>query len=241
MTDGIAFHTPDFDGNAPLVFKWLALPSFLWHLFNGAFGELMEERNYTQYGDMPIEDVVQAFMDAEYNMDETTMYVNQIAIIGSIVPFALETLPAGVLPCDGSTHPRCAYPRLYEVIAPQYIVDADNFKVPDLRGRTPMAAGDGAGLTPRALGDVGGEESHLLTPSELPTHNHEFLAFSGDPDIEAPEPDCSLAKGDSVNIYSSSDAPDTAMNSASIGNAGGNQPHENMPPFYALNYGIVAR
>ena len=46
------------------------------------------------------------------------------------------------------------------------------FCVPDLRGRGPIGAGAGTGLTARALGTTGGAETHTLQTTEIPAHNH---------------------------------------------------------------------
>ena len=46
------------------------------------------------------------------------------------------------------------------------------FYVPDLRGRSPVGAGAGTGLTTRALGATGGAETHQLVTGEIPAHNH---------------------------------------------------------------------
>ena len=57
------------------------------------------------------------------------------------------------------------------------------FKVPDLRGRVAIGAGDGGtGLTLRIIGDQGGSETvtltghetepHTLTIDEIPPHDH---------------------------------------------------------------------
>lgn len=44
--------------------------------------------------------------------------------------------------------------------------------LPDLRGRALVGAGAGPGLTARALGATFGTETHTLTITELPEHNH---------------------------------------------------------------------
>jgi microcystin-dependent protein len=44
--------------------------------------------------------------------------------------------------------------------------------LPKMLGRALAAAGTGAGLTARNLGDTIGEETHILTVSEMPSHQH---------------------------------------------------------------------
>ncbi|MEJ1354924.1 MAG: tail fiber protein [Candidatus Sedimenticola sp. (ex Thyasira tokunagai)] len=46
------------------------------------------------------------------------------------------------------------------------------FALPDLRGRSAIGVGSGPGLTPQALGQIGGVESVTMTEANLPTHSH---------------------------------------------------------------------
>lgn len=105
---------------------------------------------------------------------------------GDLVPSAAVSRP-GCLLCDGSGYSRTAYPALYAALDPVYHIDADHFRVPDLKGRAPIGTGSGtyAGtITPRAQGDLGGVEGVTLaaaesgvngngaTNSQLGTHSH---------------------------------------------------------------------
>jgi microcystin-dependent protein len=47
-----------------------------------------------------------------------------------------------------------------------------NNGTPDLRGRFILGRGSGAGLSVRTYGQTGGEETHLLTTDEMPSHSH---------------------------------------------------------------------
>ncbi|CAM3536160.1 Phage Tail Collar Domain protein [Vibrio aerogenes CECT 7868] len=51
-----------------------------------------------------------------------------------------------------------------------------NFAVPNLKGRSPVHAGTGIGLTPRDPGDYGGLPSVTLDQGNLPAHNHTIYA-----------------------------------------------------------------
>lgn len=50
-----------------------------------------------------------------------------------------------------------------------------NFALPDLRGRFAIGAGQGPGLSPIQLGQIGGEESTQLNLNTMPIHNHSPL------------------------------------------------------------------
>ena len=88
---------------------------------------------------------------------------------------------AGALLCDGSAVSRTTYAALYAAIGTEYGAGdgSTTFNLPDLRGRMPMGAGTGPGLSPRSVGQSGGAESHTHTVPSLsvpalavPGHHH---------------------------------------------------------------------
>jgi hypothetical protein len=98
--------------------------------------------------------------------------------VGTVVAFAGISAPEGWLLCDGALHSRATYPELSAVLASTYGGDPSNFRVPDLRGRTAVGSGTGAGLSARNVGQWDGAEKVTLSLAEMPTHNHGF--FQGD-------------------------------------------------------------
>jgi microcystin-dependent protein len=100
----------------------------------------------------------------------------------------------------------------------------DQISTPDLRGRfivgantTLQTATISSGLSTYNIGDYGGEELHTLTIEEMPAHTHkyQYLINSGG--------------NGTGNDWQTAQTTDT-------GSAGGSQPHNNLPPFYALVY-----
>jgi microcystin-dependent protein len=82
---------------------------------------------------------------------------------GDLKPTMAATAPAGWVLADGATYNSVDYPDLARAMG----ATGATFTVPDLRGRVPVGAGTGAGLTARALAATGGTE-----PSNMPSHNH---------------------------------------------------------------------
>jgi hypothetical protein len=77
---------------------------------------------------------------------------------GVIQMFAGSTPPAGWLLCDGSAVSRTEYATLYAAIGDTWGAGdgSTTFNLPDLRGRAPIGAGTGSGLTARTLGGTVG-------------------------------------------------------------------------------------
>ena len=50
------------------------------------------------------------------------------------------------------------------------------FALPNFQGSAPMQQGNGPGLTPRSLGEIGGSQQITLISNEMPQHTHQFSA-----------------------------------------------------------------
>lgn len=78
----------------------------------------------------------------------------------------------GWMNCDGRILSTEDYPLLFRVLNYSFGGSSNQFRLPDMRSRVPGAIGQGVGLTNRALGSNVGEETHILTIAEMPSHNH---------------------------------------------------------------------
>lgn len=162
--------------------------------------------------------------------------------IAQIMLFGGNFAPRGWAFCDGQLLPIASNSALFSIIGTVYGGDGRNtFALPDLRGRVPMHAGSGPGLTPRQIGQRVGLEDVTLVESQMPAHNHEMLVASA---TAANNRAANDAIGRS-NIYvdnnpsDPSTQPSIALNSRTVGTAGGSQQHENMQPTLCINY-IIA-
>ena len=99
---------------------------------------------------------------------------------GTVSAFAGSAAPAGYALCDGSVVNRTTQAALFAVIGTTYGVGdgSTTFNLPDLRGR--VVAGldsdnnvlnDTSSIDGTALGEVGGDDVHTLSTSEM-EHNH---------------------------------------------------------------------
>lgn len=79
--------------------------------------------------------------------------------LGQITMFAGNFAPRGWALCDGQILPISSNEALFSIIGTIYGGDGrTTFALPDLRGRVPVHAGRGTGLTERRLGATGGAE-----------------------------------------------------------------------------------
>jgi hypothetical protein len=98
----------------------------------------------------------------------------QDAFIGEIRMFAGNFAPQGWAFCDGQLLPIAQNTALFSILGTNYGGNGTtNFALPDLRGRVPLHPGTGPGLTSRAIGEAGGDETILPapTPPTPPTPN----------------------------------------------------------------------
>ena len=100
---------------------------------------------------------------------------------------------------------------------------------PDLRGRFILGAND-----IHAVGSTGGEENHTLAEAELPSRTVLMLQNSGSGNVS--QYDINLPKKENVPSggWTHTNLLDAKMYGMINFDAG--QPHNNMPPYYALAF-----
>jgi microcystin-dependent protein len=168
--------------------------------------------------------------------------------IGEIIMFGGNFAPRSWALCDGQLLPIAQNTALFSILGTTYGGDGrTTFALPGLRGRVPVHAGSGPGLSTRRLGEKGGSETNTLTVNNMPSHNHGVSATlrcngSAGNANTAPGNSISNDAGVSSATYSTS-APNADMSAGSINvsqsNVGANQAVNNMQPFLAINF-IIA-
>ena len=170
--------------------------------------------------------------------------------LGQIEMFGGNFAPRGWALCDGQLIAITQNQALFALLGTTYGGDGRvTFALPNLRGRIPVHAGSGPGLTPRVLGERSGAETASLTVDQIASHSH----AQDDPILNAAVPgtvpntsDPASASVASVMTYSNpaTDTLDADMHADSIEHpasaaVGQGQPHENMMPFLTVNF-IIA-
>jgi len=160
--------------------------------------------------------------------------------LGMIIIVPYNFAPRGWAFCSGQILPIAQNTALFSLLGTTYGGNGQTtFALPDLRGRVSMSSGQGPGLSNYSLGEVSGTETVTLISTQIPTHTHPVMASSNDANANRAV-NAALASPPSP-IYDSN-GPDgrTQMNANMIPpSGGGNQPHENRPPYLVLNYCIA--
>ncbi|WP_276132232.1 phage tail protein [Polluticoccus soli] len=166
--------------------------------------------------------------------------------LGTVTIFAGNFAPVNWMLCQGQAMPISEYTALFSLIGTTYGGDGQTtFNLPDFRGRCAIHQGQGTGLSPYYIGQIGGTEAVTLLSTNLPTHNHPIISVTANQPV-------STADGttdDPTNAYPASVANhysagfDGSMNSytssAATPVAGGSQPIEMHSPYLAMNYVIA--
>ena len=165
------------------------------------------------------------------------------AYIATVILFAGTFAPRNWAFCQGQIMLIAQNTALFSLVGVNYGGNGQTtFGLPDLQGRTPIGTGQGPGRSPRMLGTTGGEENHTLLTTEMPAHAHavtiQALSTPGTTSVPASNTfpaQVMDARVTPVNAYGTG-SPDVSSNAGSTSVIGNSAPHNNMPPFLALNY-----
>jgi microcystin-dependent protein len=161
--------------------------------------------------------------------------------VAEIRIFPFNYAPSGWAFCNGALLPISGNTVLYQLLGTTYGGNGiSNFALPNLQGSAPLQAGQGAGLSNRTLGQSGGEATHTLTTTEIPSHTHTVSACNGAGTKVAAQGNtwaiAGAARG--KKMYSSNASSPSQMATQAVAPTG-NDPHNNMPPYLTLNFCIA--
>jgi microcystin-dependent protein len=158
------------------------------------------------------------------------------SMIGQVTIFAGNFAPQGWMLCQGQLLSISQYEAVFSVLGTTYGGDGQTtFALPNIAGRAPVHPGQSTS----ELGQFNGAEMVTLTSAQMPAHNHSILANSAAgtsalPSGQVPSMGLDGGSGTEYNIYETTADGTMAANSVTM--SGGNQPHDNMSPFLAINY-----
>ena len=155
------------------------------------------------------------------------IYLGNDIPVGAICSYSGDEIPDDYLLCDGSSLLRSTYPDLFSVIGTKYgSIDDLHFNLPDLRNR--VGVGKSSSSPYNILGNTGGETSHTLTIAEMPSHDHKLY-------LKSTQVQAVTSSGVWVAQYNGQEQDIYSLLT------GGNEAHNNMPPYLIVNYIIKAK
>ncbi len=164
------------------------------------------------------------YLDEDGNEVQLTSVGTTGTITSEIRLWSTGSAPAGWVFCDGTAYDSVAdatFAALFALIANLYGgSDGTDFRVPDLRGRTPIGVGtgDASDATAHTIADKEGTETHTLTIAEMPSHDHGVTGA-----------DTSFLAGPEGHNKPGTGSPNS-------GTRGGGGSHNNLQPSLTLNY-----
>lgn len=212
----VPYLTPDAAAGVTLC-RRLRFPSELADILTGALERLTHEWVFEAFGSMTPTEAANHFAE----MFNGYLDSGDICDMGGIVDFVIDP-GAGWLLCDGTTYLREDYPELYARLTVEtspLIIDADNFSVPDLRGKFRLGSDAGDLAT-------GGAATVTLTEAQIPAHTHTYDQIGA-------------TLTDPGEVPSAIGIDD--INTVNTGTTGGSEAHENMPPYTAFRPYLRAR
>jgi microcystin-dependent protein len=148
--------------------------------------------------------------------------------IGEIRWVAFNFAPRGWMQCNGQILQISQYQALYALISNRFGGNGSTtFALPDLRGRGPIH------VSPNySLGNLGGEENHTLTLTELPSHAHTLKADPREGTSADPAGNYPAKSSGGTPAYGSGSG---YLSLSPLSDTGGGQVHGNMKPYVTLN------
>jgi len=161
----------------------------------------------------------------------STCFIGEVRLVG------FNFAPVDWSICNGQLLSISSNETLFNLIGTTYGGDGQStFGLPNLQGRIPIHQGTNSFGTTYVIGQIGGVENVTIGASQYPTHTHSLMGSTN-------STGSATATGNVVNsglTAYTTEAPNSAMLAAQVGsNGGGNQPHNNLQPYLALNW-IIA-
>jgi microcystin-dependent protein len=159
--------------------------------------------------------------------------------VGEIRTFPFNFAPVGWAMCNGQLMAISQNTALFSLLGTQFGGDGrTTFGLPNLQGAIPLAAGSGAGLNERIVGETGGSATAFVSVDQIPAHSHSVqCAAAGN----AFSPANAVFAGESLGnppAYAPWPGPPAILSSSAVATTGSGQPHDNMPPYLTLNFCI---
>ncbi|MCB0648973.1 MAG: phage tail protein [Saprospiraceae bacterium] len=155
--------------------------------------------------------------------------------IGQVIIFGGNFAIRGYAMCNGQLLSIAQNTALFSILGTTYGGDGrTTFGLPDLRGRVAMHYGQGPGLSPYNLGEIGGTQSRTLVVGNLPPASVSIPASTNA--ATSDEPSGLVIASNGGNLYNAT--ANTFLAPGSL-QGGSSQPFSILQPYLCLTYLIA--
>jgi microcystin-dependent protein len=165
--------------------------------------------------------------------------------VAEVTMFAFNFPPKGWALCEGQLLPISQNTALFSLLGTNYGGDGKStFGLPNIQGIAVLGQGQSPGTSQYFVGETTGTQTETLLTSEMPSHNHGFIA-------QTVQGTSTAANGNQLaqaftgaktasftGDYLTKNAVNTGMLPA-LSLAGSSFPHNNMQPYLTLNFCIA--
>jgi microcystin-dependent protein len=160
--------------------------------------------------------------------------------LGEIRMFAGNFAPSGWALCNGQTLSVSTNAALFAVIGTYYGGNGTTtFNLPNLQSRVAVHVGQGNGLSAYVIGQSAGVENVILTPGQMPVHNHLINCVPGGGNQSSPLNNLPAIESTGTSLDYSNAAEGGQMNANALTSAGNSQPFSVIQPYVAVTF-IIA-
>ncbi len=159
-----------------------------------------------------------------------------------MVPFNFA--PQGWAMCNGQLLSISQNTALFSLLGTFYGGDGvTTFALPNFQSRVPIHQGQGHGLSPYVIGQLGGVESVTLSVEQTAAHTHLIRADGDTGSNNTPSPSgaalATFAAGSNIYNTATDVAKVVTMSPLMVASTGGSQPHTNIQPYLVVTF-IIA-
>ncbi len=184
--------------------------------------------------------------NAEYYLRKASAGLPNSVLLhpGSMIMWPSTTAPDDWKLCDGVAISRTTFSDLFDEIGTTYGAGdgSTTFNLPNLKGKVAVGL-DSADADFDALGETGGESTHVLTVGEMPQHNHGILdsghthATLGGGRFITSKTSSGVTTSIGSNLNTGQDnTTKSSTTGITTSQAGSDDAHENKQPYLVINF-----